>query len=163
MTVLILYLPAFTYLFSDNGVVLSRASQAIVQLTSASTSSASRGILLICNKNISKLCNLLFLMNNYFVSHLWSIKNCRHLGSRKRIPAGDNTIMPIWTNGMSCLHEIRMKKSEMLWTTRDIDDGMTSMGPLADHFDPTRRVICYLLYHRQQRFLTSGIFLTHLQ
>jgi hypothetical protein len=55
-----------------------------------------------------------------------------------------------------------MKKSGMPRTLRDIDDGTTSMEPLEDHFGLITRVICYLLYNRQQRSLTWDIFLTHL-
>jgi hypothetical protein len=47
-----------------------------------------------------------------------------------------------------------MKKSGMQRTVGDIDGGLTSMEPLANRFSLTIRVICYLLYHRQQRFLT---------
>jgi hypothetical protein len=56
-----------------------------------------------------------------------SIKKYLRLGSRKRIPTEDNTIGRMWTNGMSYLHETRMKKSGMLRTLGDSDCVMTSM------------------------------------
>jgi hypothetical protein len=64
-------------------------------------------------------------MNNYFGSYLWrSITNYLHLGSRKIISTRDNTITPMWTNGMSYLYETQMKKSGMFWIMVDIDGGM---------------------------------------
>jgi hypothetical protein len=63
------------------------------------------------------------------------------------------------TDGMSRLHETRMKKSGMRMTIGGIDGGLRSMEPLALHLS---RVIWYLIYHRQRRSLTSATFLTHL-
>jgi hypothetical protein len=67
-------------------------------------------------------------MNNYFEIIVEEHKKLSAIGFKKRILAGDNTITPMWTNGMSCLHDNRMKKSGMLWTTGDIIGGMMCMG-----------------------------------
>jgi hypothetical protein len=157
----LVHLSAPTYLLSGSGVVLSRASEVTVRLISVGTASASRGIIsyiffifIIFNSYY------LHIYSNYFCSRLWrSIRNCLCLGSRKRIRTGDNIIRRMWTDGMSCLHEIRMKKNGMRRTMGGIDGGLTSMEPLTNHL---RRLIQYLLYHRQWRSLTWATFLTYL-
>jgi hypothetical protein len=152
----LVYLSTSTYLLFGSGVVLFRTSEVIVRLTSVGISSASRSILLYTLKNINFL--LLFLITNYFYSHLWrSIRDCPCLGSRKKIPTRDNIIRRMWTDRMSCLYEIHMKKSEIRRTIGGIDSGSTSMKTLADHLS---RVIRYLMYHRQQKYLIWAIYLT---
>jgi hypothetical protein len=152
-------LPASTYLLFGSGVVLSGASEATVRLTSVGTTSTSQSILSYTLKKY-KFSTYYFLLLTIFCSHLWiSFKDCPRLDSRKEIPTGDNFIMRIWTNGMSCLHETQMKKNGMRRTMGGIDGGSTSMEALTDHLS---RGIQYLMYHQQWRSLTWAIFLTYL-
>jgi hypothetical protein len=139
----LLYKSAFTYLFSDGGVVLSDRVMRHFALHQA-ISSVFLEVFYQYVLKISKLYNLLFLMNNYFGNHLWrNIKNYRHLGSRKRISTKDNSITLTWTNGMNWNHETQMKKSGVRLTTRYIDSGMTSMVPLITHLSPSKSMMCF--------------------
>jgi hypothetical protein len=87
----------------------------------------------------------LFHINNFLDSHLWrNIKNYRHLGSKKEISTGDNTINPTWTNRLIWNHLTQMILSGARSSIGDIGSGLTSMVPLTCYLLPSIRVMCYL-------------------
>jgi hypothetical protein len=95
-------LPTSTYLLSGSGVVLSGASEAMVQLISVGITSAFQGILSYTLKKYNFFAYY-FILLTIFTAIVEEYQRLSSFGFKKKIPTKDNTIGRMWTNEMSCL------------------------------------------------------------